>query len=144
MQLAWPITTMIFPARKVSLMFLFLKMSCYFSHIVANNSCFATLMDIGRPLIVTHNGASGEFAGCTDLAYQQAVKDGADVIDCSVQMSKDGVAFCLDSPDLMGKTTAIASFMSRATMVPEIQQNNGIYSFDLTWSEIQSLKRKDF
>ncbi|XP_020102403.1 glycerophosphodiester phosphodiesterase GDPDL7-like [Ananas comosus] len=94
----------------------------------------------GRPLIVTHNGASGVFAGCTDLAYQQAVKDGADVIDCSVQMSKDGVAFCLDSPDLMGKTTAIASFMSRATMVPEIQQNNGIFSFDLTWSEIQSLK----
>ncbi|XP_073098785.1 glycerophosphodiester phosphodiesterase GDPDL7-like isoform X2 [Elaeis guineensis] len=93
-----------------------------------------------RPLIITRNGASGVFAGCTDLAYQQAVKDGADIIDCSVQMSKDGVAFCLDSADLMGDTTAMDSFMSRSALVPEIQKNNGIFSFDLTWSEIESLK----
>ncbi|KAG1363936.1 putative Glycerophosphodiester phosphodiesterase GDPDL7 [Cocos nucifera] len=93
-----------------------------------------------RPLIITRNGASGVFAGCTDLAYQQAVKDGADIIDCSVQMSKDGVAFCLDSADLMSDTTAMDSFMSRSALVPEIQKNNGIFSFDLTWSEIESLK----
>ncbi|RWV88039.1 hypothetical protein BHE74_00045436 [Ensete ventricosum] len=97
---------------------------------------------VGRSLIITHNGASGMFAGCTDVAYQRAVEDGADVLDCSIQMSKDGVAFCLDSADLMGHTTAAAAFMPRAAMVPEIQQNNGIFSFDLTWSEIQSLKRK--
>ncbi|KAK1288776.1 putative glycerophosphoryl diester phosphodiesterase 2 [Acorus calamus] len=94
----------------------------------------------GRPLIITHNGASGVFAGCTDLAYQQAVQDGADVIDCSVQMSKDGVAFCLNSADLASDTTVMATFMSRATTVPEIQKNNGVFSFDLTWTEIQSLK----
>jgi len=93
-----------------------------------------------RPLIITRNGASGVFAGCTDLAYQQAVKDGADIIDCSVQMSKDGVAFCLDSADLMGDTTAMDSFMSRSALLPEIQKSNGIFSFDLTWSEIESLK----
>ncbi|XP_010943202.1 glycerophosphodiester phosphodiesterase GDPDL7 [Elaeis guineensis] len=93
-----------------------------------------------RPLIITRNGASGVFAGCTDLAYQQAVEDGADIIDCSVQMSKDGVAFCLDSADLVGDTTAMDSFMSRSALVPEIQKNNGIFSFDLTWSEIESLK----
>ncbi|XP_073004059.1 glycerophosphodiester phosphodiesterase GDPDL7-like [Typha latifolia] len=93
----------------------------------------------GRPLIITHNGASGVFPGCTDLAYQQAVDDGADIIDCSVQMSKDSVAFCLDAPDLIGRTTAVTSFMSESTTIPEIQQNNGIFSFDLTWSEIQSL-----
>ncbi|GAV79984.1 GDPD domain-containing protein [Cephalotus follicularis] len=94
----------------------------------------------GNALIITHNGASGIYPPCTDLAYQQAVDDGADIIDCSVQMSKDGVAFCLDSPDLMGGTTAMTSFISRATSIPEIQQNNGIFSFDLTWSEIQTLK----
>ncbi|CAL9773908.1 unnamed protein product [Musa acuminata subsp. burmannicoides] len=99
-----------------------------------------TLPTEGRPLIITHNGASGVFAGCTDLAYQQAAEDGADILDCSVQMSKDGVVFCLDSADLMGHTTAIKTFMPRATVVPEIQKENGIFSFDLTWSEIQSLK----
>lgn len=66
--------------------------------------------------------------------------DGADIIDCSVQMSKDGVAFCLDTADLLGDTNAITLFMSRSSSVPEIQPKNGIFSFDLTWTEIQTLK----
>ncbi|XP_021774315.1 glycerophosphodiester phosphodiesterase GDPDL7-like [Chenopodium quinoa] len=94
----------------------------------------------GHSLIISHNGASGDYAGCTDLAYEKAVMDGADIIDCSVQMSKDGVAFCLDSADLLGDTTAISTFMSRSSNIPEIQPMKGIFSFDLIWSEIQSLK----
>ncbi|XP_007011972.2 PREDICTED: glycerophosphodiester phosphodiesterase GDPDL7 [Theobroma cacao] len=94
----------------------------------------------GKALIITHNGASGMYPGCTDLAYEQAVNDGADIIDCSVQMSKDGVAFCLDSADLTGDTTAMPTFMSRSSSIPEVQKEKGIFSFDLTWSEIQTLK----
>lgn len=93
-------------------------------------------------MVITHNGASGVYPGCTDLAYMQAVEDGADIIDCSVQMSMDGVAFCLDSADLSVSTTAMPAFMSRSTTVSEIQNNTGIFTFDLTWSEIQSLKRE--
>ncbi|KAK7849013.1 glycerophosphodiester phosphodiesterase gdpdl6 [Quercus suber] len=73
--------------------------------------CFANNKQVkpakGNPLIITKNGASGIYPGATDLAYQQAVDDGTDIIDCSVQMSKDGVAFCLDSADLMGSTNVI-------------------------------------
>uniref|UniRef100_A0ACD5V4X3 Uncharacterized protein n=2 Tax=Avena sativa TaxID=4498 RepID=A0ACD5V4X3_AVESA len=93
-----------------------------------------------RPLIITHNGASGVFSGCTDLSYQQAVKDGADIIDCSVRMSKDGVAFCLGSSDLTTSTTAANTFMTKVITVSEIQNKSGIFSFDLSWSEIQTLK----
>ncbi|KAL1217547.1 Glycerophosphodiester phosphodiesterase GDPDL7 [Cardamine amara subsp. amara] len=107
-------------------------------------TCFAHQKDnlpkAGNALVITHNGASGDYPGCTDLAYQKAIDDGADVIDCSVQMSKDGIAFCHDSADLTASTTAMTTFMSRATSIPEIQPNNGIFSFDLTWAEIQSLK----
>ncbi|XP_010536984.1 PREDICTED: glycerophosphodiester phosphodiesterase GDPDL7-like [Tarenaya hassleriana] len=107
-------------------------------------SCFAHqkghLPKAGHAMIITHNGASGDYPGCTDMAYQKAVEDGADIIDCSVQMSKDGMAFCQDSADLMPSTTAITTFMSRASTVPEIQATNGIFSFDLTWAEIISLK----
>ncbi|XP_057508474.1 glycerophosphodiester phosphodiesterase GDPDL6-like [Actinidia eriantha] len=92
------------------------------------------------PLIISRNGASGTYPGCTNLAYEQAINDGADIIDCSVQMSKDGVPFCLDSVDLSGETNALSAFLSRSTKIPEIQQENGIFSFDLTWSEIQTLK----
>ncbi|XP_010453117.1 PREDICTED: glycerophosphodiester phosphodiesterase GDPDL6 [Camelina sativa] len=107
-------------------------------------TCFSHQKDnipkAGHALVITHNGASGDYPGCTDLAYEKAINDGADVIDCSVQMSKDGIAFCHDSADLTASTTAMTTFMSRATSVPEIQPTNGIFSFDLTWAEIQSVK----
>ncbi|XVF35531.1 hypothetical protein REPUB_Repub18cG0153800 [Reevesia pubescens] len=107
-------------------------------------ACFATNETAkpkkGKALIITHNGASGMYPGCTDLAYVQAVNDGADIIDCSVQMSKDGVTFCLDSADLTGDTTAMPTFMARSSSVPEVLKDKGIFSFDLTWSEIQTLK----
>uniref|UniRef100_A0A804P3R5 glycerophosphodiester phosphodiesterase n=1 Tax=Zea mays TaxID=4577 RepID=A0A804P3R5_MAIZE len=93
-----------------------------------------------RPLIITHNGASGMFAGSTDLAYQQAIKDAADVIDCTVQMSKDGTAFCMQSADMSSSTTASTAFASKASTVHEIQNKSGIFSFDLSWSEIATLK----
>ncbi|GMY35654.1 glycerophosphodiester phosphodiesterase GDPDL7-like [Fagus crenata] len=107
--------------------------------------CFANNKNVSKPvkgkaLIITKNGASGIYPGSTDLAYQQAVDDGADIIDCSVQMSKDGVAFCLDTADLTGATNAMVSFIARSNVVPEIQPNAGVFSFDLTWSEIQTLK----
>ncbi|KAJ4845616.1 hypothetical protein Tsubulata_005752 [Turnera subulata] len=107
-------------------------------------SCFAEYSG-GKPrkesaLVISHNGASGIYPGSTDLAYQLAVDDGADIIDCSVQMSKDGVAFCMDSVDVTKDTTAISTFISMSTTVPEIQPAAGIFSFDLSWSEIQTLQ----
>ncbi|RLM55588.1 hypothetical protein C2845_PM10G16940 [Panicum miliaceum] len=93
-----------------------------------------------RPPIITHNGASGIFPGASDLAYRQAVEDGTDIIDCSVQMSKDAVPFCMDSPDLTKGTTAATMFTTKVANVNEIQNGSGIFSFDLSWSEIQTLK----
>ncbi|CAK9183304.1 unnamed protein product [Ilex paraguariensis] len=93
-----------------------------------------------KALVISHNGASGDYPGSTDLAYQKAIDDGADIIDCSVQMTKDGVSFCLETADLTGKTTAAATLMDRSAMIPDIQPNRGIFSFDVTWNEIQSLK----
>ncbi|KAJ3679120.1 hypothetical protein LUZ60_017131 [Juncus effusus] len=94
----------------------------------------------GKVLIISHNGASGVFPPCTDLSYTQAVSDGADIIDCSVQLTKDGIPFCLDSPDLTASTTAVSAFMDRSTVVNEIQPNGGVFSFDLTWDEILTVK----
>jgi len=108
-------------------------------------ACFAHNKNGGKPrkgsaLIISNNGASGIYPGCTDLAYQQAVDDGADIIDCSVQLSKDGVPFCLASADLAGDTTAMMPFIDKKDTIPEIQPEIGVFSFALTWSEIQTLK----
>jgi len=94
-------------------------------------------------LVISKDGASGDYPGCTDLAYEKAIKDGADVIDCSVQMSSDGVPFCLRSIDLRNSIAALQNtFSNRSTSVPEISSVPGIFTFSLTWPEIQSLTRK--
>jgi len=59
-------------------------------------------------------------------------------------MTKDGIAFCANTVDLLEISTAMPKFMSRSANVPELQPKSGIFSFDLTWTEIQTLKRKNF
>lgn len=104
-------------------------------------SCFHYL---GNPLVISHNGASGVYPDCTDLAYQQAFEDGADFIDCPVQLTQDGIPICMSSIDLMAVTNAATSKLrSRSSVVPDIQSTSGIFTFNLTWEEIQkNLKRK--
>ncbi|XP_066348715.1 glycerophosphodiester phosphodiesterase GDPDL3-like [Miscanthus floridulus] len=110
--------------------------------------CFTNLnksnTDHGKPLIISHNGASGDYPGCTDLAYQKAVDDGADVIDCPVQVTKDGIPICMSSIDLMTDTTVARSqFISQTATIKDIQIAPGIFSFNLTWDDIvKNLKPK--
>ncbi|GLU23854.1 hypothetical protein SLE2022_398300 [Rubroshorea leprosula] len=106
-----------------------------FAHLGKNASKQADL------LIITKNGASGDYPGCTDMAYSKAIVDGADVIDCPVQMTKDGIPICLQSIDLFDSTNvAQSNFSNLATTIPDIQAGTGIFTFTLTWSEIQTLK----
>ncbi|KAJ3679737.1 hypothetical protein LUZ60_017748 [Juncus effusus] len=95
----------------------------------------------GKPLIISHNGASGDYPDCTDLAYQYAVDGGADIIDCPVQVTKDGILVCMGSINLIDDTTvAKSTFVARMSNVPDLQSGQGIYTFNLTWSEINKLK----
>ncbi|EEF33338.1 glycerophosphoryl diester phosphodiesterase, putative [Ricinus communis] len=91
-------------------------------------------------LVISKNGASGDYPGCTDMAYQKAISDGADVIDCPVQMSKDGIPFCLSTINLIDSTkVAQTNYGSLAANIPELEKGSGIYTFNLTWSQIQTL-----
>lgn len=98
----------------------------------------------GKPLIISHNGASGDYPECTDLAYKKAVDDGADVIDCPVQVTKDGIPICMSSINLMDDTTVARSeFASQIASIKDIQSGPGIFTFNLTWDDIvTNLKRK--
>ncbi|GJT72814.1 glycerophosphodiester phosphodiesterase GDPDL3 [Tanacetum coccineum] len=111
---------------------------CY-SHMGANQSQQA------KVLIISSEGASGDFPGCTDLAYKKAVSDGADIIDCPVQMTSDGVPICVGSINLMDRTTAANSeFSNLSSSFPELQSSNGIYTFSLTWNQIKGLRSTMF
>ncbi|KAG8060475.1 hypothetical protein GUJ93_ZPchr0002g24165 [Zizania palustris] len=103
--------------------------------------CFSNLnnskIDHAKPLVISHNGASGDYPDCTDLAYQKAVADGADVIDCPVQVTKDGIPICMSSIDLGDVTTiATSQFASQTTIIKDIKDTAGVYSFNLTWDDI--------
>uniref|UniRef100_A0A6V7QRT9 glycerophosphodiester phosphodiesterase n=1 Tax=Ananas comosus var. bracteatus TaxID=296719 RepID=A0A6V7QRT9_ANACO len=105
--------------------------------------CFSNLnkssTDHGKPVIISHYGASGDYPDCTDLAYQNAVSDGADIIDCPVQVTQDGILICMSSINLMDDTNvANTQFRSRVSVVPQIQSTPGIFTFNLTWDEIQN------
>ncbi|XVF33915.1 hypothetical protein REPUB_Repub18cG0012300 [Reevesia pubescens] len=92
-------------------------------------------------LVISKNGASGDYPGCTDQAYSKAIEDGVDVLDCPVQMTKDGTPICLGSINLIDTTTiAQSSFSNLTTTIPEIRQGSGIFTFSLSWSDIQGLK----
>ncbi|RDX63678.1 Glycerophosphodiester phosphodiesterase GDPDL3, partial [Mucuna pruriens] len=105
-----------------------------FAHQGAN----ATKTD--KTLIISKYGASGDYPACTDLAYNHAISDGVDVLDCPVQMSKDGIPFCLKSIDLIESTTvAQTSFSKLAITIPELKSSSGIFAFNLTWKDIEGL-----
>ncbi|KAK8919089.1 putative glycerophosphoryl diester phosphodiesterase 2 [Platanthera zijinensis] len=103
-----------------------------FSHI--NKSS----IDHGKPVVLSHNGASGDYPDCTDLAYKKAVDDGADIIDCPVQVTQDGKLICMSSINLIDDTTVAQSpFRSRTSNIPDLQSTPGIFTFNLTLEEIQ-------
>ncbi|XP_024959663.1 glycerophosphodiester phosphodiesterase GDPDL3-like [Cynara cardunculus var. scolymus] len=111
-----------------------LAFACY-SHLGTNQS------QQEKPLIISFEGASGDFPGCSDSAYRKAVSDGADIIDCPLQMTSDGVPICLGSINLLDRTTVAGSDFSNFTSsIPELQSDAGIYTFSLTWSQIKSLR----
>nr|GEW91760.1 glycerophosphodiester phosphodiesterase GDPDL3-like [Tanacetum cinerariifolium] len=94
-----------------------------------------------KPLIISYEGASGDYPGCTDLAYQKAVSDGADIIDCPVQMTSDGIPICLGSINLFDRTSAAESdFSNLISIIPELQSGNGVFTFSLRWDQIKSLQ----
>ncbi|KAJ8754907.1 hypothetical protein K2173_015419 [Erythroxylum novogranatense] len=106
--------------------------------------CFANLQRNASEkvelLVISKNGASGDYPECTDLAYRKAISDRADVIDCPVQMSNDGIPFCMSSINLVDSTTVLrTNYSSLSTTIPDIQPKSGIFSFNLTWNQIQSL-----
>jgi glycerophosphoryl diester phosphodiesterase len=98
-------------------------------------------------LVISHNGASGDYPDCTDLAYHSAIDDGADVIDCPVQVTSDGVLVCMSSVNLLDTTNVQTTPLATPLcLVPEIQSTPGIFTFNLTWASISSgaLKREFF
>ncbi|MFP5218362.1 MAG: glycerophosphodiester phosphodiesterase [Actinomycetes bacterium] len=49
----------------------------------------------GTAMVVAHRGSSGVRAEHTLAAYEQALTDGADAVECDVRLTRDGVQVCV-------------------------------------------------
>lgn len=48
-----------------------------------------------RPLVIAHRGSSAAVAEHTLAAYQRAIDDGADALECDVRLTRDGHLVCV-------------------------------------------------
>lgn len=65
----------------------------------------------GKPLVVAHRGASGLLPEHTREAYLEAIKEGADFIECcDVVVTKDLQLVCRHEPEINGTTDAWDKF----------------------------------
>ena len=123
-----------------------------------------------RPLIIGHRGASGMYPEHTALAYREAARQGADVIECDLAMTKvytkcerffhinicqDHKFICAHEPYLKLTTDVEdkAEFADRKTTYnmddddPEFNWNDkgdieDWFSFDFTLDELKTLKKR--
>ena len=106
----------------------------------------ATTTVKGQPTVISHNGASGDFPGCTLSAYTAAVDEGADYIDCTVQITSDGVLICREDPDLVKSTNVFSNqvlYQTYVTTYSELQAGQGVFTFDVSWANISTLNGMD-
>lgn len=52
-------------------------------------------IELNRPLIIAHRGASGTHPENTLAAYDRALQEGADGIECDVRLTRDGEVVCV-------------------------------------------------
>lgn len=107
----------------------------------------------GRPLIIAHRGSSGMYPEHTALGYREAAKQGADLIECDLEITKDLHFICAHEPYL-SKTTDIAKIFPKNREQtynmddddPNFDWNDkgdvtDYFSFDFTLAELKTLKK---
>ncbi|EFJ52138.1 hypothetical protein VOLCADRAFT_33032, partial [Volvox carteri f. nagariensis] len=90
---------------------------------------------------IAHRGASAELPEHTREAYELAVAEGADFIECDVVLTRDLVPLCRHEPNMVASTDVATKFPNRwRTYVIDGEQVTGIFSVDLTAAEVATLR----
>lgn len=98
------------------------------------------------PLVIAHRGASGYRPEHSQMAYELALQQGADVLELDLVVSQDGQLVIRHENELSLSTNIadIASFKARKTR----KQIDGLwvegwFAEDFTWAELQTLKLRE-
>lgn len=98
------------------------------------------------PLVIAHRGASGYFPEHTMAAYQQALDQGADIIEADLVPTKDGVLISRHENELSTSTdiASHAEFANRKTRkIVDGIALEGWFSEDFTLAELRRIKARE-
>lgn len=97
-------------------------------------------------LIIAHRGASGERPEHTRMAYELAIRQGADVIEPDLVMTRDGVLVVRHENEI-GGTTDVAAHPEfadrRATRTIDGESVTGWFTEDFTLAELMTLRARE-
>ncbi|MFN8944212.1 MAG: glycerophosphodiester phosphodiesterase family protein [Pseudobdellovibrionaceae bacterium] len=94
-----------------------------------------------RPLIIGHRGAPGTYPDHTLESYREAIRQGADVVEPDLVITKDGVLICRHENDLSQTTNVSKVFPQRKkTKTIDGRKITGWFSEDFTLKEIKQLR----
>ena len=101
---------------------------------------------LAHPLIIAHRGASGERPEHTRAAYDLAIRQGADVIEPDLVMSRDGILIVRHENEI-GGTTDVADrpefAARRATKTIDGETLTGWFTEDFTLAELKTLRARE-
>ena len=101
---------------------------------------------LAHPLIIAHRGASGERPEHTRAAYDLAIRQGADVIEPDLVMSRDGVLIVRHENEI-GGTTDVADrpefAARRTTKTIDGETLTGWFTEDFTLAELRTLRARE-
>ncbi len=103
-------------------------------------SVMLTAFSFQEKMLVAHRGASGYAPEHTAVAYELAIKQGADYVEQDLQVTRDGVLVCLHDSTLERTTNVEEVFPDRWTEIQIKGKNRRVwYVRDFTLEEIKSL-----
>ncbi len=97
-----------------------------------------------RPLNIAHRGSSGQYPDHTVRAYQAAVDEGADVIECDLSVTMDLQLVCLHESWLSGTTNVAEVYpeerMNTYFVIDQGRFITDYFSVDFTLEELREIR----
>jgi glycerophosphoryl diester phosphodiesterase len=101
-------------------------------------------VDVSRPIIIGHRGASGYRPEHTLASYRLAAEMGADFIEPDLVSTKDGVLIARHENEIGATTDAARRFPDRrTTKTVDGERVTGWFSEDFTLAEIRTLRANE-
>lgn len=85
---------------------------------------------VPSPLVAAHRGSSGAVAEHTLAAYERAIAEGADALECDIRLTSDGHLVCLHDRTL-SRTSDTRGLVSESTLEELHDADFGTWALDL-------------